>query len=164
PIAAVPAEAAPLTQDVSHRIEIEVEAAEGDAGALVAFGSSAGGYVLFVKDGKLVYAYNRCSEVTRLVSDRAVGTGRVSLGFEFRKTGILKGIGRLTIDGQTAGEQSFDATLQRISLSPMLIGRSGMPPVVDDYADAFAFSGNITRVTFEIGDDRDLPVPPPDID
>lgn len=164
PIAAVPAEAAPLTQDVSHRIEVEVEAAEGDAGALVAFGSSAGGYVLFVNEGRLVYAYNRCGEVTRLVSDRAIGTGRVSLGFEFSKTGILKGTGRLIVNGHMAGEQAFDATLQRISLSPLLIGRSGMPPVVDDYADAFAFSGKIARVTFEIGDDRDLPLPSPDID
>ncbi|BCH30095.1 arylsulfatase [Mesorhizobium sp. L-8-10] len=164
PISAVPAEAAPLTQDVSHRIEIEAELGDGDAGALVAFGSSAGGYALFVKGGRLVYAYNRCGEIMRLVSDRAIGTGRMSLGFEFRKTGILRGTGRLTVAGRAAGERAFDATLQRISLSPMLIGRSGMPPVVDDYADQFCFSGRIERVTFEIGDDRDLPPPSPEID
>lgn len=163
-ISAVPAEAAPLTQDVSHRIDAEVEFARGDEGALVAFGSSAGGYVLFVRDNRLVYAYNRCGEVTRLVSDRPLDSGRVRLSFEFRKTGILKGVGQLLIDGRPAGEQAFDSTLLRISLSPMFIGRSGLPPVVDDYADAFRFSGRIERVTFEIGDDRELPPPSADID
>ena len=161
-ISPVPAEAAPLTQDASHRIEAEI--VEAGEGVLVAFGSSAGGYVLFVKDRRLVYAYNYCGEITRLVSTSEVPRDCRSLAFTFRKTDTLAGDGQLFIGGKPAGSATFSPTLIRISLSPMFIGRSGLPPVVDDYAGEFRFSGSIERLLFEIGNDREIVPPSGDVD
>lgn len=161
-ISPVPAEAAPLTQDVSHRIAVEI--AEAGEGVLVAFGSSAGGYVLYVKDRRLVYAYNYCGEITRLVSTSEIPPDCRSLAFVFRKTGMLAGEGELFMDGVSAGKATFAPTLIRISLAPMFIGRSGLPPVVDDYAGEFAFSGRLERLVFELGDDREIVPPNGDVD
>jgi arylsulfatase A-like enzyme len=163
-IAAIPAEAAPLTQDVSHSIRVELTCRDGDAGTLLCFGTLAGGYVLFARDGRVTYAYNHCGEITRIVSTERLQPGRRSVEFTFRKTGVLAGAGSLSIDGQAAGEQVFAKTLLRTSLAPLYLGRSGLPPVVDDYEGEFRFTGEIERVTFEIGDDRELAPAGGDVD
>jgi arylsulfatase A-like enzyme len=155
-IAAIPAEAAPLTQDVSHVIRVELAWHEGDEGTLLCFGTHAGGYVLFVRLGHVIYAYNHCGEITRLASAEPLRPGRRSVEFAFRKTGALAGVGSLSIDGKPVGEQLFGKTLLRTSLAPLHIGRSGLPPVVDDYEGEFRFTGEIDRITVEIGDDREL--------
>lgn len=161
---AIPAEAAPLTQDVSHTITARVEMVEDDAGVLVAFGNSGGGYALFVKDQRLVYAYNRCGDITRLIASEPIGAGAVELGFAFRKTGTLAGDGTLLVDGGELALGHFADTLLRISLAPMFIGRSGLPPVVDDYQGEFRFTGRIDHICFEIGDDREIDPPDGDVD
>ncbi|MEJ8852979.1 arylsulfatase [Variovorax robiniae] len=163
-IAPIPAESAPLTQDVSHRIAAEVELREGDEGTLVSFGNCNGGYSMFVKGGQLFYAYNRCGEMTRLASSGALPLGRVTLAFEFRKTGILKGVGTLLANGEQVAEARFDTTMRRLSILPMHIGRSGLPAVADEVADAFPFSGRLEKITYELGGDRDIVPPDGDID
>lgn len=163
-IAAIPAEAAPLTQDVSHNIRVELAYREGDEGTLLCFGTHAGGYALFVKGGRVTYAYNHCGEITRIVSAEPLQPGRRSVDFTFRKTGILAGSAWLSVDGKAAPEQAFAKTLLRTSLAPLFVGRSGLPPVVDDYQGEFRFTGEIERVTFEIGDDREVPPASGDVD
>ena len=163
-IAPIPAEAAPMTQDVSHLIEVEVAHVAGREGALVAFGTAAGGYALFVKDDRLVYAYNRCGQVSRVVSERPLPSGRLRLGFRFDKTGPLQGTATLLLDGLSIGSAPLTDMLRRISLAPLVVGRSGLPPVVSDISGAFAYGGRLERVTFEIGDDRDWLPPHGDID
>ena len=164
PLSPIPAEAAPLTQDVSHRVEAEIERQATDEGMLVAFGNRHAGYALFVQDGRLVYGYNYCGEETLLASDRSVPVGRSRVAFIFEKTGTLKGRARLEIDGRPAGSVDLPRTLLRISLQPLHIGRSGRPPVVECYAGEFRFTGRIERVTFELADDRDVAPPTLDVD
>ncbi len=159
PMAGIPAEAAPLTQDASHVIEADVEWCTGDEGVLLSFGTSAAGYVLYVKGGRLVYGYNHCGEVTLLVSNIVLTPGRQTLGYVFCKTGSLQGLGTLTIQGQAAGQRQFGTTLRRIAISPMYVGCSGMPPVVGDIAGAFAYTGAIECVRVNIGDDRAVATP-----
>jgi hypothetical protein len=163
-ISAIPAEASPSTQDVSHRIRVEVTLGKDDEGVLVALGNDKGGYALYVKSRRLIYAYNYCGEVTRLVSDQTIGSGTLVLGFAFEKTGILQGIGRLLIGDDIAGSVFFEKTLLRPSFAPMFVGRSGRPPVDDEYVGEFRFSGHIEKVMVEIGDDRELVPPDPDVD
>jgi arylsulfatase len=164
PIAPIPSEAAPLTTDVSHRIDVEVEREAGDEGALVAFGNRHSGYALLIQNGRLIYGYNYCGEETVLVSDRPVPAGKARLTFVFEKTGTLKGRARLEIDGRQAGSVDIPRTLLRISLQPLQIGRSGVPPVLKRYAGRFAFTGRIERVIFELGDDREVAPKTLDVD
>lgn len=160
----VPSSAAPLTQDVSHRITAEVWIDKGSEGTLVSYGNCGGGYVLYVEGGRLHYVYNRCGEITRLVSEPLQQVGQLSLGFDYRKTGLLRGVGRLLVSGLPTGEPREHDTLLRISLAPMFIGRSGMPPVCDRIEGAFPFTGRLRRLVFELGDDREIVPPRGDVD
>jgi arylsulfatase len=157
----IPSATAPITQDVSHRIIAEIEAGPRTQGTLVSYGNCGGGYVLYLKDGRLTYVYNYCGEITRMVSDPIAATGRMTLGFEFARTGRLAGTGWLLVDGRRVCETAFDKTLIRLSLAPMYVGRAGLPPVCDEIDGEFGFAGGeIERLVYEIGDNRE--VAPPD--
>jgi arylsulfatase len=166
PISSIPAEAAPMTQDVSHRITVEIERSDASqGGALVCFGSCHGGYALDVIENRLVYTYNYAGfEVSRLISDRDLPLGKTTVAFEFEKTGTLKGRGRLTVDGQPAGEHVFERTLLRLSLSPLMFGRSNAEPVDPDRQTNPDFSGRILRIDYAIADDREVGPPSLDVD
>lgn len=151
----IPPQVAPPTQDVSYVIEADVEIPVGGAeGVIVAYGSTHSGYALYLKDGRLVHAYNYCGEYTLLRSAQPVPDGFITLGFRFTKTGRLRGTGTLTFDGQSVGTVEMPRTLARLSLETLRVGRSGLSPVSPDYSGAFPFTGTLRRVVYEIGDDR----------
>lgn len=158
PISSIPAEAAPMTQDVSHRIAIEIERSDASqGGTLVCFGSCHGGYAIDVIDNRLVYTYNYAGfEVSRVVSNREIPIGATTVAFEFEKTGTLKGGGRLIIDGEPAGEHIFERTLLRLSLSPLTFGRSNAEPVDPERRTSPDFAGRILRIDYAIGSDREV--------
>jgi arylsulfatase len=154
PLDAIPAEAAPLTQDVSHRIDVDVTRTGLENGPLVAFGNMQGGYALFIAENRLVYAYNHVGTLTHIVSASEVPDGAAVLSFVFTRSGPMTGRGEVVIDGKTAGQATFDETLLRLSLSPLQIGRANSPPVSPRMAGLTRFDGVIHRVRFTLGDDR----------
>lgn len=156
PISPIPAEAAPLTQDVSHRIEVQVRRKPGDEGVLLGFGNANSGYVLYVRNDRLYYGYNHCGDETIIASDIHVPAGKSLLAFAFEKTGPLAGRAWLEIDGHRSAAVEMPRTLLRISLQPMLVGRSGLPAVVSTYEGAFPFTGQLDVVRFELGNDREV--------
>ena len=69
-------------------------------GVLLAQGSAFGGYVLFMRDGRLHYVHNFCAlEEFRVTSNVDVPAGRRTLTFRFEKTGEHRGHGTLLLDG-----------------------------------------------------------------
>ena len=61
---------------------------DGAEGVLVAQGSSSGGYALYLKDGKLHYAYNFLGvQQFHVATDATVDDGKHELRFEFEPTG-----------------------------------------------------------------------------
>ena len=60
----------------------------GAEGVIYALGSNAGGYALFVKDGKLNFVYNyEGHERYRIVSEDALPTGDLIIQYGFEVTG-----------------------------------------------------------------------------
>lgn len=164
PLSPIPAEAAPLTQDVSHRIEVVVTRQQGDEGVLLAFGNVHSGYVLYVQHERLHYGYNYCGEETILTSDMAIPVGPAVLAFVFQKTGRLAGRAWLEVNGQASVAVDMPHTLLRISLQPLLLGRGGLPPVVSTFTGAFPFTGGMEVVSFTLGEDREIAPPTLDVD
>lgn len=157
PMASIPGEACPLTQDVTHSISVQANLAEGSVGgAILTAGNLHGGYGLFIADAKLVYAYNYCGEITHLVSDRDVPAGAVTLRFEFHKTGKLKGVGSLFINGDRVAQGELGHILLRTSLAPMSIGKANQPPLSPMIVGSAAFDGRLDSIAFDLGDDREL--------
>src|SRR5207244_6820174 len=77
----IPFFAAPRVLNRPHSITAEVEIpAEGAEGVLLCQGTSAGGYSLFIKDGKLRYAHNYVGRAVYAVeSDQVLQAGKHEL-------------------------------------------------------------------------------------
>ena len=147
---------APDITDRSYTITADVEIPDGGAeGVILASGARFGGYVLYVKEGRLVYEYAFSErERTRLVSDVAVPNGRSTLRYAFEKTGPRRGTGTLSVAGRPAGSAELAKTWPIVGLTAgFYCGRDGGSPVGEGYRLPFAFTGTIHRVVVELADD-----------
>ena len=150
---------APNVSNRSYRIRADLDVPEGGCeGVLLAAGGRFGGYALFVQNGRLVHEYN-CGDARRLVleSPGALPAGRHSVGFEFRKTGSLRGTGTLLIDDTPV------ATLEMEGMWPLLpnatgvhCGRDDGSPVSERYACPNTFTGKLAQVTVAVDDDQEV--------
>lgn len=151
----IPVVAAPRVLNRSHRITAEVETpASGAEGVLLSLGTEFGGWSLFVKDRKLVYAHNFLKlQEFNLKSTADVPAGKVTLAYEFTKTGENVGTGRLFINGKRAGELAGIKTAPldyAAAAEGMQVGRNWGTPVSHDYATPFQFTGRINKVVLEL--------------
>jgi arylsulfatase len=142
----------------SHTITAELELPpEGAEGVLVSCGSRFGGYVLFVKDGRLRYTYNLLARgFYRIVSSEPLPTGPCTLGFEFEKTGTQPfgagGIGRLLQNDKVVGEAQFPLTVPLMfGLGESLrVGYDAGAAVTDEYEVPFRFGPALKRLIIDV--------------
>jgi arylsulfatase len=143
----------------SHSISAEVDIPpEGAEGVLIADGGRFGGYSLYVKDGKLSYAYNFLGRTRfHFHSETKVPAGRSLLQFSFEKDEGPRpfgngGIVKLFINGKLAGEGKLPFTVPfMFALGQGLqCGRDKGNPVTEEYASPFAFTGKLKRVIVDL--------------
>jgi arylsulfatase len=161
----VPALVQPAVYNRSHVITADVHVPKGGAeGVIYASGAHTGGYALFVKDGKLHFAYNYLArKMFRIDAKDKLPEGDVSVVYEFEVTGkpdIRKGkgaagTGRLYVNGKKVGEVEMDVTV------PILFSIEGIS-VGHDYGDSvdhanykptFPFTGTVKQVAFDLSGD-----------
>ena len=146
----------PNVSNRSYTIDADAEIPVGGAeGVLLAAGGRFGGYVLYVKDGRLVHEYNFGDERYVLTSERALVAGRHTLSFSFAKTGPFRGRGTLSIDGEVVAEGELPRTWPMNPATAALhCGRDGGSPVSEAYRPPFAFGATLHRVVVELADDQ----------
>ncbi len=150
--------AAANVKNRSHTITAEVEIpADGAQGVLLSVGSRFGGFVLYVKDGRLRYDYNLLSRGHyKMESPEAVPIGACTLGFSFEKTGSQPfgagGNGRLHINDRIVAESQFPITVPILFGigEALTCGRDGGATVSDDYTGPFPFTGRLKRVVVDV--------------
>ncbi len=162
PGAPVPALVSPNTYNRPHTITAEVSVADGDVdGVIYAMGSNAGGYSLFVKDGKLNFVYNyEGHKRYRIVSDTDLPTGDLTIQYGFEVTGDpdfengsgAPGTGTLAVNGKKVGSVDMDKTTPYIfCIEGVSIGYDyGDAVDHENYHDSFPFAGTITKVTYDV--------------
>ena len=155
--------AAPKILNRPHSIEADVEIPEGGAeGVLLAQGGAAGGFVFYVKDGKLHYAHNYAAkEIFVVESQGNLTAGRQSLRFEFEPTGepdFANGKGapgrlQLYIDGTLVGNADVPYTTPIVfEAEGLSCGYDFAAPVLESvYKPPFTFTGTIHSVTVDVG-------------
>jgi arylsulfatase len=158
----VPPFAAPPVLNRSHSIEADVEIPAGGAeGVLLAQGGGAGGYVLYVRAGRLRYAHNYAGrEIFEVASSQQVSQGRHRLRMEFEVTGppdFASGKGvpgrfQLYIDGQQVGNTDVPYTTPVVfEFEGLSCGYDFGSPVLEDvYTLPFAFTGTIDQVAVDV--------------
>jgi arylsulfatase A-like enzyme len=158
---AVPFFAGPRVMNRPHSITASVEIPEGGAeGVLIAQGSAAGGYSLFMKDDRLRYVHNWVGrEIYGVMSEGPVPVGSHELRFEFEPTGkadMAHGRGapgrlQLYIDGKLVGNAEAPTTTPFvINPGALAVGLNVGSPVTPEYTSPFRFTGTIDKVTVDV--------------
>lgn len=157
-MAHLPAAAAPPTMNRSHKITARVDRGDPTAdGVLVALGGHAAGYVMYVKDNHLHYEYNFVGDMYRLRSDEPIPSGPCTLEFQFEKTEDQAGMGRLLINGSSAGEGKFPRVLPYFhGWEGLDIGRDSLAPVTDSYDGEFPYTDAFEELVIEVAPSEDL--------
>lgn len=148
--------ASPNTKNKSHSITAHVDLpAKGAEGVLLAVGGQSAGFVLFIKDGKLVYDYNWFEEQrTAITSSKPVPAGKAALRMDFAYDGGGPGKGgvvSLFINDEKVGEGRLEKTVPgRFGIDTFGVGVDTGSPVSQAYAPPFAFTGTIEKVDIEL--------------
>jgi arylsulfatase len=142
----------------SHAVTAEVEApAAGAEGVIVAQGGAFGGWVLYVRGGRLKYCHNFLGlQRFTVEGDRGIeaGTHQVRMELEYAGGGLGKGATvRLYLDGDRIGEGPVAATVPLIFSGDETtdLGQDTASPVADDYSAAESrFNGAVNWVQLDV--------------
>ena len=147
--------AAPDIRNRSFSISARVRrASTAQEGALVASGARTGGYSLFIKNNRLVFAYNRIGHITLVSGEGELPAGDCVVAVRFTKTADHCGTATLTIDGVPAGAGAIELMPWRQAVYGMDIGADHGTTVCAEYAAPFRFAGRLEYVDYELGTDR----------
>ncbi|WP_421108413.1 arylsulfatase [Streptomyces sp. NEAU-S77] len=156
-MAHLPIAAVPPVMNRAHRITAHVDrATASDEGVLVSLGSISSGYVLYVKDNRLVYEYNFLGTRYTVTSEEELPTGPAELTFEFVKTGDMRGVGHLSVSGRPVGSEDIPRVLPHfLGWQGLDIGRDTLSPSSPSYEGEFAFTGTLKKVVFTVAPDEE---------
>jgi hypothetical protein len=136
----VPEAAAVNIRNRSYSIAVEVDIESKDAsGVLFSHGARFGGHALYVKDGKLKYAYNFVGSKEQIVEGtKEIPTGKTILGASFVREGDsmpTTGTLSLFIDDEKVGEGKIMTQPGNFSLvgEGLNVGRDPGEAVTADY-------------------------------
>jgi hypothetical protein len=143
------------TKNTSHTITATIEVPQGGAdGVLVAEGGAAGGFTLYIEDGKPVYEYNYFAhERYKVTSSEMLSPGPAVIRVDFKYDG---GIGKggtvsLFINDKKVGEGRIEKTCpSRFGAENFDIGMDTGSPVSEAYEPPFAYAGTIKKVRINI--------------
>lgn len=156
-VVALPAGSAPNVLNKSFAITADLELkAEETNGAVFSLGGSDGGYGLYVRKGRPVFAGNFLGRtITRVTSEAALPMGTVKLRGEFKYDGGGLGKGgtmTLLVNGKKVGEGRIEQT-QGITMGlggTLDIGEDTGSAVDEAYTPPFRFEGSIEKVVVDL--------------
>jgi arylsulfatase len=159
----IPESNAPETKNRSWTMTAHVEIPEGGAnGPLCVMGGDTNGWSLYLNDGRPVFCYNLANaQLTYIRADQALAPGTHAVRFEFEKDSASSqqfgagGTGRLYVDDQPVAEGKIPRTAAfGYSLDETFdVGCDKGSPVTDEYPPLAAFTGQISKITFDLKPD-----------
>ncbi len=133
---------------------VDIDHPEGGDGALISRGSLNSGFVLYVRDGRVVFDYNCFHDHTVVAASATLPAGSRQISVRVSRQGDGSGAVTLSQDGVVVAEGRVPRMLLIISSLGMDFGRSPRP-VSPDYPTPFVYPGVIRQAVF------DLPPMPP---
>ncbi len=163
----IPEATAPRTLGASFKALAEVDFTDKSQGVIFAQGSRFGGYSLFVKNGKLVFAYNFLGipPEQRLTCD-VPQAGKHIVGVEFAKSGHgehgeAQGKMTLYLDDRAVANGGFRTQSGHYALcgEGLCIGYDSGDAVSSEYKAPAPFrDGQVIKAVFDIADDHYIDV------
>jgi arylsulfatase len=151
----IPEPSAANTKNASHTITASIEVPmEGGDGVLVAEGGAAGGYTVYIKNGKPVYEYNYFAhERYKVTSSEALSPGPNVIRVDFKYDGGIGkgGTASIFINDKKVGEGRIEKTCpSRFGAESFDVGMDNGSPVSEEYRPPFAYGGTINKVEINI--------------
>jgi len=145
----------------SHTITANLTVPEnGCDGVIACAGGVAGGWTLYVNDGKPAFHYNFADfDFYDVVAKEKLPNGKVTVQLEYASKGTPKGttiadgaIVKLFVNGNQVAEGETKKAMFRHGVEPFEIGRDSISPVNAAYKAKgdFEFNGKIDKVQFEV--------------
>ena len=126
---------------------------KGAQGVLVASGGVTTGLSFYVKDNKLVFAYNADGKLTEIVSNKAVPTGKVELKADVVYSGDAKEKNKavtIYINGENVGSKDLGKiSAPRSSIEGLDVGTDRGSAPTPSYKAPFTFNGQLEQVVIE---------------
>ena len=142
----------------SYTITANVDIAKSGAqGVILSTGGYAAGLSLYIKAGKLVFAYNADGKLEEIVSSKAVPTGKTELKAEVTYSGEPVGQFKnrdkavtIFINDEKAGSKDLGKIgIPRNSIEGLEVGEDRGTSVSTSYKAPFTFTGKIDKVTID---------------
>jgi len=151
--------AAPTFQR-SHRIAADlVIPANGAEGIIASYGNRWSGFVLYVKDGHIIFESHTYQGRQRTIrSETSIPAGRIRVDFAFNPNGksredeVVTGIGRLYVNHKLVGESPIEIDYVSAFWGTFSVGRVFGSPVSSAYESPFTFTGELERLTVDLHD------------
>ncbi|MCC6849822.1 MAG: arylsulfatase [Deltaproteobacteria bacterium] len=152
PLERLAGQVAPLVCPFAHEIAVELERPEGRGdGVLLAHGSRHAGYVLHVRDGRLVYEQSLAPWNERIESEVALPTGPVTVRYVQTMTARpFDGSGALWVGDRKVAEHTFARMLFATSYDGFSLGADLGNRVSTLYDGPNPFQGRIVRVKIHV--------------
>ena len=141
------------TVNVSYTISTQIETDGTDEGVIYANGGVDGGYVIYMKDGKLVYENNYVGDRQKIISNKPVPSGTVDVEVEYQKKDYRSGTVIMKMNGEEVARDDINHLSIFISYDYTSIGSDVGSKVSNDYSDDFPFTGSVSEVKVHLGDD-----------
>ena len=152
-ISHLPNSIAPPISGKKHSITIPIDRAGlTDEGILVAHGDSTGGYVLYIRDNKLVYEYNFVGEMFRIESETDVPIGRSTIHLVLTPEDRIRATVELYIDNIMTAKGDIMTIPIKQSHEGLTIGSDKYGKVSESYQDMgdYPFTGRIEKVEYKV--------------
>jgi arylsulfatase len=143
---------APLVCSFSHEITVELVRPPGRGdGVLLAHGSRYAGYVLHVRDGRLLYEQSLVPWNERIEADERLPDGPLTVRYVQTMTSRpFDGTGALFVNGRKAAEHTFGRVLFSTSYDGFSLGADLGNQVSTLYRGPNPFQGEIVRVRISV--------------
>jgi len=157
----VPEQAAVRISGRSYSISAGIEVKDGTEGVIFAHGGVSGGHSLFVKDGKLRYAFNWVGTyMQNVVAEDELEPGKHLVVAEFTATGKnddpkmpgAKGTLDLYVDEKKVGSGEIVTQPGYFCVvgDGLCVGRDSASPVTPEYQSPFSFTGELEKVVIDV--------------
>ncbi|MEZ5735756.1 MAG: arylsulfatase [Novosphingobium sp.] len=161
----LPLQDIPRIEGKSHRITAELVAPEDAEGVILAVGGRYGGFSLYAKNGKLVYASNSLNQVRSTVtSSEPLPSGKLEIvaaidadkSVTSTSQSVLAGGAfgggavKLYVNGREVGSGRLGRFGGNMLNETLDVGKDNGSPVTDDYFGPFPFTGKIESVKLEV--------------
>ena len=149
PVSHIVADACPsAARGWSTEVHINHPVVDGD-GVLVNRGTLNSGFALYILEGKLHFDYNCFHDHTLVRTSDRISAGTHLVVLEVERQSDHGALVRISIDDKLEAEGRIPRLLGMLSSTGMDIGRA-ITPVKGDYQPPFEYSGEITKVVFEL--------------